>query len=70
VGGPSAGSWAGVPRAAAQDRVVNFRSFEYVRLPMYILGIAARNSAGKCSQSKPPLALHLVINGSGPVTMP
>ena len=35
-----------------------------------ILGIAARNSAGKCSMSQPPVAFHLVINGSGPVTMP
>ena len=35
-----------------------------------VLGIAARNRAGKCSQRMAPLALHLVINGSGPVTMP
>ena len=35
-----------------------------------ILGIATRNSAGKCSMAKAPLAFHLVINGSGPVTMP
>ena len=35
-----------------------------------LLGIAARNSAGKCSMTKAPLAFHTVINGSGPVTMP
>lgn len=36
----------------------------------HVLGIAARNSAGNCSQTMAPVALHLVINGSGPVTMP
>jgi hypothetical protein len=35
-----------------------------------LLGVAARNSKGKCSQSKPPLAFHELINGSGPVTLP
>jgi hypothetical protein len=35
-----------------------------------ILGIAARNSKGKCSMSKPPLAFHQVINASGPVSLP
>lgn len=34
-----------------------------------ILAIAAR-SAGKCSQSKPPVAFHEVINASGPVSLP
>jgi hypothetical protein len=33
-----------------------------------ILAIAAR-SGGKCSQSKPPVAFHQVINASGPVTV-
>ncbi len=35
-----------------------------------VLGIAARNSKGQCSQSKPPVAFHEVINASGPVTLP
>jgi hypothetical protein len=35
-----------------------------------LLGIAARNSAGKCSMAKAPLAFHTVINGSGPITVP
>lgn len=35
-----------------------------------ILGIAARNSNGQCSQSLPPVAFHLLINASGPVTLP
>ncbi len=35
-----------------------------------ILGIAARNSAGKCSMAKAPVAFHFLVNGSGPVTMP
>ena len=35
-----------------------------------ILAIGARNSAGKCSQAKPPVAFHQVINASGPVTLP
>jgi hypothetical protein len=34
-----------------------------------ILGIGAR-SGGKCSQSKPPVAFHQVINASGPVSLP
>ena len=34
-----------------------------------ILAIGAR-SGGKCSQSKPPVAFHQVINASGPVTLP
>ena len=34
-----------------------------------ILGIAARNSKGTCSQTLPPVAFHLVINASGPVTL-
>jgi hypothetical protein len=34
-----------------------------------ILAIGAR-SGGKCSQSKPPLAWHQVINATGPVTLP
>jgi hypothetical protein len=34
-----------------------------------ILAIGAR-VGGKCSQSKPPLAWHQVINASGPVTLP
>lgn len=34
-----------------------------------ILAVAAR-SGGKCSQSKPPVAWHQVINASGPVTLP
>ncbi len=34
-----------------------------------ILSIGAR-SGGKCSQSKPPLAWHQVINASGPVSLP
>jgi hypothetical protein len=34
-----------------------------------ILAVAAR-SGGKCSQSKPPLAWHQVINASGPVSLP
>jgi hypothetical protein len=33
-----------------------------------ILGIAAR-SGGKCSQTKPPLAFHQVINASGTVKL-
>jgi hypothetical protein len=33
-----------------------------------ILGIAAR-SGGKCSQTKPPLAFHQVINASGSVKL-
>jgi hypothetical protein len=33
-----------------------------------ILAIGAR-SGGKCSQSKPPLAWHQVINATGPVTL-
>jgi uncharacterized membrane protein len=35
-----------------------------------ILGIAARNSKGKCSGSKAPVAFHFLVNGSGPVTLP
>jgi uncharacterized membrane protein len=35
-----------------------------------ILAIGARNSAGKCSQTKAPVAFHQVINASGPVTLP
>jgi hypothetical protein len=34
-----------------------------------ILGIGAK-SGGKCSQSKPPVAFHQVINASGPVSLP
>ena len=34
-----------------------------------ILAIGAR-SHGKCSQSKPPVAFHQVINASGPVSLP
>ena len=34
-----------------------------------ILAIGAR-SGGKCSQSKPPVAWHQVINASGPVSLP
>jgi hypothetical protein len=34
-----------------------------------ILAIGAR-SGGKCSQNKPPVALHQVINASGPVSLP
>jgi hypothetical protein len=34
-----------------------------------ILAIGAR-SGGKCSQSKPPVAYHQVINASGPVSLP
>jgi hypothetical protein len=34
-----------------------------------ILAIGAR-SGGKCSQSKPPVAFHQVINASGPVSLP
>ena len=34
-----------------------------------ILAIGAR-SGGKCSQSMPPVALHQVINASGPVSLP
>jgi hypothetical protein len=34
-----------------------------------ILAIAA-SSGGKCSQNKPPVAWHQVINASGPVTLP
>jgi hypothetical protein len=33
------------------------------------LGIGAR-SGGKCTQSKPPVAWHQVINASGPVSLP
>jgi len=32
-----------------------------------ILAIAARNSNGKCSMSRPPTAFHQVINASGPI---
>lgn len=35
-----------------------------------VLGIGARNSQGACSMSKPPVAQHQLINGSGPVTLP
>jgi hypothetical protein len=34
-----------------------------------ILGIVAR-SGGKCSQSKPPLAFHQVINATGTASLP
>lgn len=34
-----------------------------------ILAIGAR-SGGKCSQSKPPVVFHQVINASGPVSLP
>ena len=34
-----------------------------------ILAIGAR-SGGKCTQSKPPVAFHQVINASGPVSLP
>jgi hypothetical protein len=34
-----------------------------------ILDIGAR-SGGKCTQSKPPVAFHQVINVSGPVSLP
>jgi hypothetical protein len=34
-----------------------------------ILAIGAR-SGGKCSQNKPPVAFHQVIDASGPVTLP
>jgi hypothetical protein len=34
-----------------------------------ILAIGA-SSGGKCSQSKPPVAFHQVINASGPVSLP
>jgi hypothetical protein len=34
-----------------------------------ILAIGAR-SGGKCTQSKPPVAWHQVINASGPVSLP
>jgi uncharacterized membrane protein len=35
-----------------------------------ILGIAARNSKGKCSPNAAPVAYHFIVNGSGPVTLP
>jgi hypothetical protein len=35
-----------------------------------ILAVAARNSTGACSQALPPAAIHVVINASGPVTLP
>jgi hypothetical protein len=38
------------------------------RYKLSILAVAAR-SGGKCSMSKPPLALQQVINASGPVTL-
>ena len=34
-----------------------------------ILAIGAR-SGGTCSQSRPPLAWHQVINATGPATLP
>jgi hypothetical protein len=34
-----------------------------------ILAIGAR-SGGKCTQAKPPVAFHQVINASGPVSLP
>jgi hypothetical protein len=34
-----------------------------------ILAVGAR-SHGKCSQTKPPVAFHQVINASGPVSLP
>jgi hypothetical protein len=34
-----------------------------------ILAVGAR-SGSKCSQTKPPLAFHQLINASGPVTLP
>ena len=39
------------------------------RYRLSILAVGAR-SHGKCSQSKPPVAFHQVINASGPVTLP
>jgi hypothetical protein len=38
------------------------------RYQLSILAIGAR-SGGKCSQNKPPVAFHQVINASGPVTV-
>jgi len=35
-----------------------------------ILGIGARNSKGKCSQTKAPVAQHQLINASGPASLP
>jgi hypothetical protein len=35
-----------------------------------ILGIGARDSAGKCSMSLPPVAQQQVIQATGPVTLP
>jgi hypothetical protein len=38
------------------------------RYQLSILAVGAR-SGGKCSQNKPPVAFHQVINASGPVTV-
>ena len=38
------------------------------RYQLSILALGAR-SGGKCSQSKPPVAWHQVINASGPVSV-
>jgi hypothetical protein len=35
-----------------------------------VLGIGARDSAGKCSMSLPPVAQQQIIQASGPVTVP
>ena len=35
-----------------------------------VLGIGARDSAGKCSMSLPPVAQQQVIQATGPVTLP
>lgn len=38
------------------------------RYQLSILAVKAR-SGGKCTQNKPPVALHQVINASGPVSV-
>jgi hypothetical protein len=35
-----------------------------------IMGIAARTSRGTCSQARPPVAWELIIDASGPATLP
>jgi hypothetical protein len=35
-----------------------------------LLFIAARTAAGKCSETKPPVAFQLIITASGPVRLP
>jgi hypothetical protein len=39
------------------------------RYQLSIVGLGAK-SGGKCSQTKPAAAFHLVINASGPVSLP